>query len=595
MLVHRPLHVPALTLIVLLAALATGCVVNAGSSRRGILEVRWAPPAGSTCASLGAATVRVRIERDGALYEERAGLPCTRGVETATVPEGVYSVRVEGISAAGTLVGAASPQAVSVLSGFTQTVTVTLAAAAGVDPNAGAVAVAWTVLGDTAATGCAKHGIKTVMASVLDDQKAKILASVTVSCAAGHASIANVPPGSRFVQLDGVGASGKVEYGNLTLTGPIQVFANAVTDVQPAIDMARLQAAGAVAAAWTVHGLASIAGCAKYGIKTVALSVLDEKKAKILATVTVPCADGQATVDNVAEGQRYVQLDGFTGQGANQPEYGNATLYGPVTVLPDKKTAVPVAVDMVKLGAAAASGSLSVSWTVQKQAAAAGCAAAKLATVYVTVLDETKSKALASVQAPCSAGAAKLVDLPAGTRWVQIDAAPSDGVSWGNLNLAGPIDLKGDMALTQPLDIDLRTVVTLNWKFVDGGSCGQHNVGDLFVEVRDAANKVVVTMKDKDAKKPCVPAADPPHAQRVIDLASADGLCAVPPGAKGLVFCNVSTATLGIAIAGLDMTSKTATFGGSMKIENVKPGTYNQLSTAFELKACSPTNPCTAP
>jgi hypothetical protein len=194
----------------------------------------------------------------------------------------------------------------------------------------------------------------------------------------------------------------------------------------------------------------------------------------------------------------------------------------------------------------------------------------------------------------CALGSVTVKDVAFGTVWVQLDAVPSSGVSWGNVNLAGPIGVSGD-ALVQTQNIDLRSVVTLDWKFADGQTCGQHNVVDMLVEVRDAANKVVVSFKDKDAKKPCSVAATNVYAQRVIDLLSADGKCALPPGAKGLVLCNVGSGALGVTVSALDQKSGQVTFGGSMQIKNLQAGTYSQLTTSLELKACSPTNACAVP
>ena len=327
------------------AALLSGCIVNADNDR-GTLEVQWRPGDGNSCASLGINSVRVSIRRNQVLVDEIGGLVCEKGALAVTVEEGTYTAQVEGVASSGAIVAQTQVQTATVFGGQIQpTGFLPLQPVGGQITSA--VAVAWTVEGNAALAGCLKFGVQNVSVSVLDEAKSKIIATVTVACNAGQATVHGVTSGARWLQLDGINGQGQVAYGNSPLFGPFQVQPDTRHPIAKTIDLVKLSAAtGGISVAWSVQGQAAVAGCAKHGLQMVTVSVLDETKTKILTSKSVACSQGQAQVDAVPVGSRWLQIDASTG---SKVTFGNAKLFGPVQIEGDKLHAIADTIDLTPL------------------------------------------------------------------------------------------------------------------------------------------------------------------------------------------------------------------------------------------------------
>lgn len=361
--------------------------------------------------------------------------------------------------------------------------------------------------------------------------------------------------------------------------------------------------AGSVAVAWTLGGQSPASACAQAGVANVVLSAVDENQAEFLASVSVPCSEGQATLANVPAGTRFLQLDGFApNDPPNSPSYGNASLYGPLTVFAGQTTVVSAPIDLVPLGSTpVGKGNLRANWTVLGESAASACAKHGLTAVQLRVLMADGSrKEVASVQENCSTGSADVNNLPAGSYYLQLDGVgPAAPAAWGNINLTGPIQIaNGQRTIgNKAVDIGKRTVVSLDWKYEDGGSCASHSHTDVYVEVRRANQQVIVPMNDPSARKYCDLVTTDGYVDRVIDLGYVEPQCALPPGAKGLVLCNIASAdsTIGVTLSATKSGSKLAEYGGSMLIQQIVAGTHVALPTPILLKPCGTGAPCTNP
>ncbi len=247
-------------------------------------------------------------------------------------------------------------------------------------------------------------------------------------------------------------------------------------------------------------------------------------------------------------------------------------------------------------------GAVQLSWTIDGQSPQVACAQRSLTKVTASILDSTKSKVLASGSVACSAGGANLVDVPVGTVYLQLDASTADGsIIYGNPTAFGPIQVSpsATMLVQTPIDIvDLRAIISLDWQFSDGGTCGQHNSQSVFIEVSDTAtgNKVVVPMNDPWAKKPCNIGPNSSYEARVIDMQFATPTCAIPPGAKGLVICGIQTSAIGVRVSVLDANQNAIFEGGSMTIKDIPAGQHTAITVPLMLSACdSVKNVCGAP
>lgn len=451
--------------------------------------------------------------------------------------------------------------------------------------------VRWTTVQGT----CASLGIASVEVSIV--RKGTVTHTVSGPCESGEAEVL-VPMGTYDVQAVGLGSNGQ------PVTATESVSVSVKSSGQTEAPTFKLQAKAATAAAslavgWTVLGQAAASGCAAAGIAKVTVSVFDKTQTSVLGSATADCKAGQVLVGNlpVASGV-YLQLDGYTANDqAGKPSYGNPKLTGEFALTAGTTTAVSTPIDLVQLGGAPATGkgNVSVTWTVQGEAAAAGCAKRGISDVQVRVLNDKRAEQ-ASVTVACATGAATVAGVAAGSGYVQIDAVgPAAPASWGTVNLAGPFTLKDGQVVSPPkaLDLGQRTVVSLDWAF-ESGSCASHGVQTVFVEVRDGADKVVIPMNDAWAGKPCDLSALASYDARVLDFGFAQPQCAIPPGAKGLVVCNVSGDKIGLHVTGADSKLK-AVVGGSMQISPIVAGTHVALPVQLKLAACSAANPCKAP
>lgn len=359
--------------------------------------------------------------------------------------------------------------------------------------------------------------------------------------------------------------------------------------------------AGSVAVAWTVDGTSPSTACAQAGVQNVVVSAVDESQQSFLASVAVPCSDGQATLPNVPAGTRYLQLDGFrAGDPASSPSYGNLSLYGPLTVFAGQTTAVSTPVDIVPLGGTpVGKGNLRMTWTILGEAASTACAKQAISQVNVRVLtSDNLRQEVTSKQVNCTAGTADIDGLAAGSYFIQLDAVgPAAPASWGNINLTGPIQVaNGQRTIgSKAIDIGRRTVVSLDWQYDDAGTCASHNHTDVYVEVRSAKQQVIVPMNDPYAQKYCDLVTTDGYTDRVLDMATVEPQCAIPPGAKGLVICNIADATIGVTLSATPAKSKVAAYGGSMLIQQIVQGTHVALPTPIVLKPCGSGAPCTNP
>ena len=365
----------SLSILAFFAMSLSGCVVNGTS--RGVLIVYWQTASGS-CASSGISSVRLSFDATNAHNSTQvANIACELGSQSVSLLEGDYTVHVDGLGPGGSVVAKSGAQLVSVLGGTTQqTGTLVLGGSSGAT---GSVGVAWTVNGDAAMAGCLKNQIDKVVVSVLDDTKATILASAQATCTAGQLTLTGVPPGTRYLQLDGITTQNKSTWGNATLYGPFTAVAGATVVVSKPIDLTLLQPVGGagVVVSWTLFGQQPAQACAKFGIDSVAVSILNQAQTQTLGGTTVSCAAGSATVTGVPAGAGYVQLDGATAAG--QYNYGNATLYGPIQVPASGSLILPAPIDLVDLRS-----TVSLDWQF---ADGATCGAHNVSTVYVEVRD----------------------------------------------------------------------------------------------------------------------------------------------------------------------------------------------------------------
>lgn len=220
-------------------------------------------------------------------------------------------------------------------------------------PVTSGVAVSWTIKGMAPVAGCTQFGLDQVTISVLDSGKSKVLVSKQFACKAGQAQVDGITDGQRWLQLDAYDGSNKPVFGNepllaFTVAGGASGKLHAIDKPLDLGPLAAPVATGGVAASWKVDGKAADAVCASAGIQTVIVSILDETKAKVLASKQTACIDGKLQVDGVPAGKRYLQVDGFAA-GVSKAKYGNNPLYGPFTVEGDKLHKIADLIDLVPL------------------------------------------------------------------------------------------------------------------------------------------------------------------------------------------------------------------------------------------------------
>ncbi len=359
---------------------------------------------------------------------------------------------------------------------------------------------------------------------------------------------------------------------------------------------------GAVVLAWTVDGQPAASGCAAVGLTKVDVLVLNSAKTQVLAKGSAACSAGQVTVSavpTVAGG--WLQVDGYAANDpAGSPSWGNSPLTGPHTITANQTVQVAAPVNLVKLSAVvqpSGKGNVYVTWTVKGEQPGTGCTQRAITSVTVRILDEARAE-IASQQAPCSAGNATVANVPAGSRYVQIDAVgPAAPAAWGNINLAGPLKVENAKVTSgaKPIDLDLRSVISMDWAMANGGTCAGNGVGMVYVEARNAANQLIVPMNDPWAAKPCTLGSADSYDARVIDMGFAKPQCAIPPGAKGLVLCNVPAGGAGVFLTATASGSSLPKLGGSVQVKGFEPGSHIALLTPVLLSACSGANPCVQP
>ncbi len=359
---------------------------------------------------------------------------------------------------------------------------------------------------------------------------------------------------------------------------------------------------GAIATAWTLGGQPAAVGCAATGVVKVVVSVFGKGQTTAFASASAACSAGKLSVTGLTPIAAVVlQLDGYTASDvAGKPSYGNLAPAGDFSITGATTTAVSAPIDMVKLGEGTSTstgkGNVYVTWTVLGEAPATACSKRGITQIKVRVLDDKRAE-IASLTAPCKAGNVTVANVPTGTRLIQLDAdGPAAPASWGSINVAGPFLIKNaEVTLSgKALDIGQRTVFSLDWLFAEGGACTKAGVQTVYVEVRDAADKVVIPMSDPWAAKPCELTNLASYDARVLDFGFAQPQCAIPPGAHSLVVCNVTGAAIGLHATGVTASNQSVV-GGSMLIKPIAAGTHTALPVPLLLAPCGPNNTCTKP
>ncbi len=453
----------------------------------------------------------------------------------------------------------------------------------------GVLIVQW----QTATGSCASNGIDNVRLTFTGTGTQSQVQVPNIPCEVGSQSVSLIE-GDYTVRIDGYSANGALV--STSASQMASVLGGTTQSTGILVLGGGTGANGSVAVSWTVNGDAALAGCLKNQLDKVVVSVLDQSQKTILASAQATCTAGQLTVTGVPAGSSYLQLDGITTQ--NQSTWGNATLYGPFTVIGGATVAISKPIDLTLLQPVGG-GSVAVSWTIYGQPAAQACAKFGVDHVTVSILDASQSQTLGGATVSCATGSATVSGLTGGNGYVQVDGASAAGqFNFGNAAVYGPIQVPGSgtLVVPAPIDlIDLRATVSLDWQFADGGSCGSHNVSTVYVEIRDGANKVVVPMNDPYAAKPCNLSSADANDVRLIDMQFAKPTCAVPTGAKGLVICNILGSTIGVTLSTKDASTGAIAYGGSMQVKQIPPGTHTPIATPILLAPCSGSNPCTTP
>ena len=325
----------------------TGCMVNNSSARCSVI-VQWATGPGTTCATI--ASVNVVATRNGADYGTFTNGRCTDGAMTIQVGEGAYTLHVEAIGGDGSVV-AASPAETITVQAYNTVQSDILVLAPTSTVTGSSIQASWTVSGQAAATACGTNGLKTVVLSVYDATQTNVIGSTSVTCATGGAVVANLDPGTYYVLLDGYTPSdvtGHPSWGTPAFKGPYTLPANNDTTVGP-FDISPLGASagvGGLTFSWTVFGASPAAGCAKYSLGKLNVTVLGSDQTTALATTQLDCKTGQASFSNVAAGPVYVRIDEANPPDANA--YGNVNLTGPVTILANQTANISAAIDIAQ-------------------------------------------------------------------------------------------------------------------------------------------------------------------------------------------------------------------------------------------------------
>jgi len=315
----------AILLLLALALVGGGCVVNANSAR-GSVRVQWQPAAGSTCASLGVSRVQIQLtnQTTHTLVTTNDSF-CETGSSTILIDAGTYTIAITGLSSANSMVTDTAQEVQTIVGGAT---TFT-----GIMPlrSPASIAFNWTVGGLPAASGCGQFGITQVTAVLLDKSQKTVISTTSFNCASGAGAIPVSVSDTYYLQLDGFAptdAKDNPSFGNSPLTGPIQFVAAGTLSVGT-VNLASLKAPafGGLSVGWTAFGQAAAAGCASKNLSNLTVKVLGADKTQVLASTPATCASGVLSLSNLPAGSVYVQIDGVLPGLANA--YGNVNLMGP--------------------------------------------------------------------------------------------------------------------------------------------------------------------------------------------------------------------------------------------------------------------------
>jgi hypothetical protein len=344
---------------------------------------------------------------------------------------------------------------------------------------------------------------------------------------------------------------------------------------------------GTIEVQWAVPG-----GCASQGIATV--RVRTTRGSIVDAEISgISCQKGFQSL-TVSPGVHIVTIEGISNGGSIIA----AASINNVVVDANLTTTTPIA----QLTSQSALGTIQLSWTINGSSAVSACNAAGLSKVLITLFDSSKTKVVATGEANCSSAGANLIGVPSGTGYLQLDGLNANGTAtFGNAALEGPIQVQAAATtfLDTPINlVALASVVSLDWQFQDGGTCGSHGSNQVLVEVSNLDNgaKVVVPMSDPDASKPCDIGQNSAYEARTIDLQFSPATCVIPAGAKGLVICGITGSAIGVRISVVDAATNTILYGGSMTIEKIPVASHAPIAVPLYLAPCNTTdNICGAP
>jgi hypothetical protein len=278
----------------LFAAVTTlsGCIVNT-KTQSGILEVRWEI---STCKSEGIETVEVTVRRNGIAEGTSGPQLCTKGFHAFAVSPGVYDVSLRAFDVSGEALATAGADQVIVNSNATSTTKVIglQKQTRRTRTGGGAVVLSWTVMGEQASVGCAKHGISTVTVSVLNNKRTLVNAHTTLPCATGKVRLANIPAGPAYIQLDGTTTDKLTYHGNLELHGPLTIVAGADVVISKTLDIGDLRSS--IELQWQ---FANSNTCAGNNIDEVLIEVRDAND-KVVVPITAADANKPCELDSGA-------------------------------------------------------------------------------------------------------------------------------------------------------------------------------------------------------------------------------------------------------------------------------------------------------
>ena len=296
---------PRFLTVLALGATATGCF-DSTTSNRAVVTVRWAAPVGNTCGTAGIASVHVRLTSLSGINTDLSGLVCDSYSQSVSVPGGTYSITVDGLDGTNQVITTGGPITVNAPNGLTTLAPiVTLGASTG---GASAVAAAWTIAGQPASSACGALGLSTVKVLVLDKDKKTPIGSVTVACSAGQAVVSNLSPGSSYLEIDAMDASGAIVYGNNPVYGPFNIQSGVTTSFQTAFDLVPLSTQPAANTAVSLDWIFADNGtCASHNVDNVLVQV-EDANGQIVVAMTDPDASKPCNMAAGTTKQRVIDM-----------------------------------------------------------------------------------------------------------------------------------------------------------------------------------------------------------------------------------------------------------------------------------------------